>query len=781
MLSNMMNTLGKMMTNSQEEAVGVDTHDEGIKNSNENNELERNKPTNPALRNTMVSEIAAMIINGRRNATDDWIEHVYSFSKKLDVELFREATTEHEYSDKATLQDRVRKHGIALIKLDPSDQHLHKYKELFLFAEDEPVASVEEDQISPRAHPLATSSSLTFQWPTMRSNSGGSGTAIESTAAKARNKALPEIPDVEFSENSVERNAVHKEIVRILRTKRPNSTENWYKSCPNLAPRLEAMLYKHARSLEEYSDLSTVTERVLQFVSLGGFKKPFQVKVVKKVESPSTIIVPKVVPRLDAVFSGTVEPSEEPSFASKKASAGGGSGAASGGTPSRGRPRKHPVESEVNPMKEDETTQRKPSSTQPAPVKKPAPAPKDLLKLQQQRLLLLQHAAKCQRGEGECTVTPHCAPMRKLWSHVKNCSLIKCPVAHCVSSRYVLGHWLSCTDPACRMCQPAREGTDMHLARMTEEDAKAAREAAAAAAAVEEGRSSSTAGADNVTNQDQEPDVKKRKAETQTAVSAKENVINFGDLSGPAAKKRLGAPGGGDASSVHSGTSHHSHHSHLSHHSQHSHRSHHSASSTANRSQSGQSGQGGGGSSNTAQWIQRLFLPVVDELLRVPGAALYFGQPVDPVALGLGNYFDVVKHPMDLGTVRQTLEMRLYRNVQDLVDDVMQTFENARTYNRAGTEVHNLAKKLRTMFSERSRKPRFELSAKLLELQNTATAARHASSSSSHHTHTHSQGPSVHIYRDAGGDVIGGGESSDAAGSSSSGAMRGAPLTDNVP
>jgi len=755
------------MTNSQEEAIVVGNLAEAEKNVSESTDPEP-KTTSLSTRNTMVSEIAAMIINGRRNATDDWIEHVYSFSKKLDVELFREASTEREYVDKTTLQERVKKHGITMMKLDPSDAHLHKYKELSLFAEEEPVAAEEEDQISPRAHPLATSSNTTFQWPTMRSSSGSNGPVNESAAAKARNKAHLEIPDVEFPENSTERNAVLKEIIKLLRNKRPNSTENWYKSCPNLAPRLEAMLYKHADSLADYSDLSTVTERVLQFVSLGGFKKPFQVKVVKKVETPSTIIVPKVVPKLDAVFSGTVESADETAPATKKAAGGGGGGGGTpGGTPARGRPRKQPTDCEQSPPREEENSaaQRKPSPPKEA-AKKLAPAPKDLLRLQQQRLLLLQHAAKCQQSDGECTVTPHCAAMKKLWSHVKNCSLVKCPVAHCVSSRYVLGHWCSCTDAACRMCQPAREGTDMHLARMAEQDAQTAREAAlAVAAGAQESSSSTAAPSGGAGGQDQ--DNKKRKAETQGAVSgSKENVINFGEpSSGPAAKRRLGGGGGGDASSVHSGTSHHSHHSHQS------------ASSTVSRGSKGQqgsSGGSGGGSSNTAKWIQRLFLPVIDDLLRVPGAALYFGQPVDPVALGLGNYFDVVKHPMDLGTVRQTLEMRRYRNVQDLVDDVTQTFENARTYNRAGTEVHNLAKKLRTLFGERVRKPRFELSAKLLELQNNSTAR--APSASTSHGHGQGQGQgqvyttsSVQIYRDAGGDMSGGSgaaaESSDAAGS----------------
>jgi hypothetical protein len=32
-----------------------------------------------------------------------------------------------------------------------------------------------------------------------------------------------------------------------------------------------------------------------------------------------------------------------------------------------------------------------------------------------------------------------------------------------------------------------------------------------------------------------------------------------------------------------------------------------------------------------------------------------FSEPVDPVKLGIPDYFDVIKHPMDLGTVKAQL------------------------------------------------------------------------------------------------------------------------------
>jgi len=45
-----------------------------------------------------------------------------------------------------------------------------------------------------------------------------------------------------------------------------------------------------------------------------------------------------------------------------------------------------------------------------------------VLRHQQQRLLLLRHAAKCPHEDGRCPVTPHCAGMKRLWKHIAECT-----------------------------------------------------------------------------------------------------------------------------------------------------------------------------------------------------------------------------------------------------------------------------------------------------------------------------------------------------------------------
>lgn len=40
--------------------------------------------------------------------------------------------------------------------------------------------------------------------------------------------------------------------------------------------------------------------------------------------------------------------------------------------------------------------------------------------------------------------------------------------------------------------------------------------------------------------------------------------------------------------------------------------------------------------------------------------AFYFQEPVDPVKYNIMDYFDIVTHPMDLGTVRKRLSHNFY-------------------------------------------------------------------------------------------------------------------------
>ena len=76
----------------------------------------------------------------------------------------------------------------------------------------------------------------------------------------------------------------------------------------------------------------------------------------------------------------------------------------------------------------------------------------------------------------------------------------------------------------------------------------------------------------------------------------------------------------------------------------------------------------------------------------------FFTSPVDHIALGIPDYPDVIKKPMDLGTVEQKLERRVYQHPGEFVDDVRLVWSNAKTYNGKGTLVHQAANHIRNVF-----------------------------------------------------------------------------------
>jgi E1A/CREB-binding protein len=76
-----------------------------------------------------------------------------------------------------------------------------------------------------------------------------------------------------------------------------------------------------------------------------------------------------------------------------------------------------------------------------------------------------------------------------------------------------------------------------------------------------------------------------------------------------------------------------------------------------------------------------------------------FNSPVDPEALQLHDYRDLIKEPMDLGTVSQRLESGKYHSIEEFAAEVNLTFDNAMTYNQDGTVVHEMAKELKAKFT----------------------------------------------------------------------------------
>ena len=62
--------------------------------------------------------------------------------------------------------------------------------------------------------------------------------------------------------------------------------------------------------------------------------------------------------------------------------------------------------------------------------------------------------------------------------------------------------------------------------------------------------------------------------------------------------------------------------------------------------------------------------------------------------LGLHDYHDIIKHPMDLGTVKKNLDQGNYSAPIEFADDVRKIFNNCYTYNPPNHDVVSMARKL---------------------------------------------------------------------------------------
>ncbi|ESO05525.1 hypothetical protein HELRODRAFT_191322 [Helobdella robusta] len=75
-----------------------------------------------------------------------------------------------------------------------------------------------------------------------------------------------------------------------------------------------------------------------------------------------------------------------------------------------------------------------------------------------------------------------------------------------------------------------------------------------------------------------------------------------------------------------------------------------------------------------------------------------FLKPVDAELLGLKDYHEIVKRPMDLGTVKTKLDGRCYRTASEFAEDVRTVFTNCYKYNDTESDVVKMARKLQDAF-----------------------------------------------------------------------------------
>lgn len=310
----------------------------------------------------------------------------------------------------------------------------------------------------------------------------------------------------------------------------------------------------------------------------------------------------------------------------------------------------------------------------------------------QQRLLLLRHASRCQYSSN-CPVTPHCASMKKLWEHIAHCKNQQCNVPHCMSSRYVLSHYRRCKDARCPACAPVRET----IRKSSEKERRGQSASDVNSFDINKhplGSDPSSSSLDptpigNIDSgsPDYMPQTKRIKTEHMGTASQVSSRGPFkADPSGKANSASREITSGGF--------------------------------SQVQKAKAKAMQQSEDRSLLNSFSVEQLttHLESLNRAAQLPPAKLkqkcsevlkglqthqhgwVFNCPVDPDELGLPDYFEVIKKPMDLGTVQKKLDNGAYHCISDFQTDVNLTFDNAMAYNEEGTVVFDMAKELKVKF-----------------------------------------------------------------------------------
>ena len=100
---------------------------------------------------------------------------------------------------------------------------------------------------------------------------------------------------------------------------------------------------------------------------------------------------------------------------------------------------------------------------------------------------------------------------------------------------------------------------------------------------------------------------------------------------------------------------------------------------------------------------QKALQRVIQNVKRIQASAA-FRQPVDPVALNIPNYPNIIKSPMDLRTLEENLKAYKYLTVDAFVADFNLIVENCQTFNGAEHSFTKLAYEMKNSFQKQMEK-----------------------------------------------------------------------------
>lgn len=78
-----------------------------------------------------------------------------------------------------------------------------------------------------------------------------------------------------------------------------------------------------------------------------------------------------------------------------------------------------------------------------------------------------------------------------------------------------------------------------------------------------------------------------------------------------------------------------------------------------------------------------------------------FREPVEPQVDGVPDYFEKVKRPMDLSTIKMKMDKKEYSSDEDFLADVRQIFDNCFVYWKKDDPMYEAGERLQRTFEEK--------------------------------------------------------------------------------
>ena len=75
-----------------------------------------------------------------------------------------------------------------------------------------------------------------------------------------------------------------------------------------------------------------------------------------------------------------------------------------------------------------------------------------------------------------------------------------------------------------------------------------------------------------------------------------------------------------------------------------------------------------------------------------------FLEPVNPEKLNIPDYFNIVKEPIDLGTIEKKLLDGIYLNSESFANDVRKVWSNSLLYNPSFSNIYNMTLEISKYF-----------------------------------------------------------------------------------